>query len=101
MTGSRIVPALLVGQAHIAEAGEAMPERTEREGHMVLPGEDNDTRKAEFHVPGWLETEFLSVDPRSIGVAMALQRAKHTFITKWACEIGEDRNAQRRHTIDA
>ncbi len=68
---------------------------------MVLPGEDNDTREPEFQVPGRLEAEFFSVDPRSIGIAMALQRAKQTFIAKWACDLGEYRNAQRHHAIDA
>src|ERR1700742_1679177 len=100
MTRSRIVPALLFRQAHIAEAGEAVPERTEREGHVVLPGELNNTREAKFQVPGRLEAEFLSMDPRSIGIAMPLQRPKQPFIAKRSCDFGEYWNAQRHHTID-
>src|SRR5258708_25678829 len=101
MTRSRIVPALFLRQAHIAEAAEAVPERAERKGHVVFPGEDNDTREAEFQVPGWLEAELLSMDPRSIGIAMPLQRAKQTFIAKRPGHFGEYWNAQRHHTIDA
>src|SRR5277367_5602057 len=101
MTGPGIHPAHLLRQGHIAEADEAVPERTEGEGHFVLPGEHNDTREAEFKVPRRFEAEFLSVDPRRIRIAVALQRAEQKFIAKWSCEFGEYRNAQRRHAINA
>jgi hypothetical protein len=82
-TEAGIVSALFLCQAHIAEAGEAVPERPEGERHMTFSGEDDHPGKTELQVPARLEAEFFRVDPRSVGVTMALQRAKQTFVAKW------------------
>ena len=79
---ARVISALFLGQAHVAEAGEAVPERAKGERHMVLARKDHHAGKAKFQVPGRLEAEFLRVDPRRIGITMSLQRAEQTFVAK-------------------
>src|ERR1700722_15907033 len=88
-TEPRIISALLLLQAHIAETGEAVPEGAEGERYMVFPCEHHHTGKAEFQVPARLAAEFLGVYPRGIRIPMSLQRAKQTFIAKRSYNVGK------------
>src|SRR5580658_8808213 len=99
--GAGVVARELFPSVGVADAVEAMPERTQRNRRVVHPSPDNGALKSEFKVRCGLDGNFFRMDPGAHGIVMALQRSHEKIISDESYNAGDVGDVQRLNPIDA
>ena len=100
-TRAGIVAAEFLSPRNVGEAEEAFQKAMQRDGDVSLAAPDDGALETEFEIFGWAEADFFDVDPRVVGLSVALERADEKVVAERAGEIGETGNVQRFDAIDA